>query len=423
MSKKKILFVAYGGGHATMLLPLIKFLENERSEQYHLHVLGLTMARSTFLQHDIPCLGFRDFITPDDEQARAYGEKLAEDMHAEHTSIGYEESVAYLGLSYADLVAEHGEDEAKTRFEQRGRQCLLPIRSMQRIFDKLNPDIVVTTNSPRAEQAAREVAMARSIPTFALTDLIGNFLIYPLHADHIFIACAPAMDKYKNAPNVSAKHFHLVGNPAMDVVLNYQHEQDRDWIRSEFPPFQEDSKYIISTEQFEYTRRPEGVFQSWTDAEKQENLEYLYRAAGENNAVLLVRPHPSMKPDFYRDWVSSKTAGTTYLAAEQQLHQLIQASDLLISNYSTTMLDTLYLRRPVLLVEYPQSMSYLPFDKLGYAFAAPINDADKLAETIHTALEDKQAQESRQQKFESEFPALPCTPRIVEILESALRPK
>jgi hypothetical protein len=49
MSKKNILFVAYGGGHAKMLLPIIKFLQNERSEHYHLHVLGLTLARSTFM--------------------------------------------------------------------------------------------------------------------------------------------------------------------------------------------------------------------------------------------------------------------------------------------------------------------------------------------------------------------------------------
>jgi hypothetical protein len=65
-----------------------------------------------------------------------------------------QETVAYLGLSMADLIADVGPEEAELAYRQFGRQAFLPVRTLDRILRQVAPDLVVCTNSPRAERAA-----------------------------------------------------------------------------------------------------------------------------------------------------------------------------------------------------------------------------------------------------------------------------
>src|SRR5438128_1956084 len=100
MLKKRILFVTYGGGHVNMILPIIRELASY--PKIDIQVLGLTTASHTLAHANIPQFGFKKLIKPADERALKKGVILAKDID-HNSNVDYEETVAYLGLSYVDL--------------------------------------------------------------------------------------------------------------------------------------------------------------------------------------------------------------------------------------------------------------------------------------------------------------------------------
>jgi hypothetical protein len=161
-----ILMVAYGGGHVAALAPVARELQ---AAGRPFRFLALTTASAHLEQLGIPWLGFKDLPGADSEVVQSYGEMLANELPA-GGSVARSESVAYLGLSYADLVARVGVAEAAARYRARGRQSFLPVRLMRETIDAWGCTLVVATNSPRAERAAIEAAGAAGIPSLCLVD-------------------------------------------------------------------------------------------------------------------------------------------------------------------------------------------------------------------------------------------------------------
>jgi hypothetical protein len=167
IKKKKILFVAYGGGHVNMLLPVVQTLLAQG--RHEVLVLGLTTAAGVLARAGVPHIGFRDLVTADDAAALAHGNRLSEGVNSD--LVPREETVAYMGLSYADLEAEHGVEGAAAIYAERGRHAFLPLRTLERLLASYAPDLVVATNSPRAERAALLAARKLGIASLCLLDL------------------------------------------------------------------------------------------------------------------------------------------------------------------------------------------------------------------------------------------------------------
>jgi hypothetical protein len=170
LSKKKVLFVTYGGGHVNMILPVAQALQAQGDWQ--VTVLGLTTARAVLEGAGFACLGFRDIADradAGDARALDWGRRLSEGNQS--SLVPADETIAYLGLSYADLEAEHGVDRAAAIYAAQGRRAFTPVRSLRRLIDRLTPDLVVATNSPRAERAALLAARDAGIPAVCLLDL------------------------------------------------------------------------------------------------------------------------------------------------------------------------------------------------------------------------------------------------------------
>ena len=126
--KKKVLFVTYGGGHAAMIVPVIRSLE--KYTDIEIESLALTTGGAYFKRHGLPYKGYKDFITPEDTQALEYGEKLSAIHHNPESGIDEEETIAYLGLSYFELVQQHGEEKAAELWEQWAR-CFFAIKNIR----------------------------------------------------------------------------------------------------------------------------------------------------------------------------------------------------------------------------------------------------------------------------------------------------
>ena len=180
--KQTILFVTYGGGHVKMVIPIIKELQNKHHE-YNIEVLGLPSSLNVLRSSNIKCFGFDKYIDYlKDKDAIEWGNELAANNHSKNLGILLHESVAYLGLCYKDLVVRLGKKNAKKEFQKKGRNAFFPLTVMKRIIDDISPNLVITTNSPRSEAAAIEIANSYSIETLAMTDLFTGLSDYKINS-------------------------------------------------------------------------------------------------------------------------------------------------------------------------------------------------------------------------------------------------
>ncbi len=211
------LFVAYGGGHVKALLPVA--LQAQAQGVARVVFLALTTAAAVVREAGLPVIGFADLIEPTDTQALQHGQRLVQTLEVQAAQ--REESVAYLGLSYAELEAEVGPQEAAARYARYGRQAFLPVRVLERAIRRWQPACVLATNSPRAERAALLAARRLGVPSLCLLDLFGlwerEWLVRPDYADALCVL-NPQVAQSLVAAGRPAHHLHVTGNPAFDSL-------------------------------------------------------------------------------------------------------------------------------------------------------------------------------------------------------------
>jgi hypothetical protein len=213
---KRVLFVCYGSGHVRMVVPVAQALQSAGLAQ--VQVLGLTTAAPVVRAVGLPLLQFKDFAGAGDEAALARGRELVAAMGAVEDP---DESAAYLGLCYSDLEVECGASEAKRRYERLARQAFLPVRTMTRILQRIQPDLVVVTNSPRAERAAVLAAAPLQIPSVCMVDLFAvdevRWIGAPDYAQRICVL-NEGVREFLLAAGRAPDQVVVTGNPAFDTL-------------------------------------------------------------------------------------------------------------------------------------------------------------------------------------------------------------
>ncbi len=214
----KVLFVCYGAGHVEMCLPVLRALRNAQPACETV-LLALTTAFAVARNAGESPLGYRDFVDgPDGDRALVYGHELLAG-HPQHPQVAPEESAAYLGFNFLDWVDAHGEVSAWQRWHASGRQGFLPVQFFAKLLRRIQPDVVVTTNSPRSEQAAIEAAAGLGIPSLSMVDLFAlpgdSYLQRRVHATRITVF-VEATRVNLMASGVDPARIVVTGNPAMD---------------------------------------------------------------------------------------------------------------------------------------------------------------------------------------------------------------
>lgn len=329
---KKVLGVCYGGGHVLMLIPV---LEQLRSQGYEIHVLGLTAAGIPLKEAGFEPMGFLDFLTDADTRAVEHGKRIAETMHCDGKVVSLEESIAYLGLSYADLEDQLGVEQARTEFERLGRQAFLPVSVLRRVFDKVQPDVVITTSSPRAELAAVKVAEERGVPSVGMIDLfggqvIGGKLLTDILSDHVcvpFEGTIPVLEEW----NVTRDQMIITGNPNLDWVTKVPDVQDRSW-RERYNLKETD---ILAL----YAMQPET--RDYCDLVEDSLVEAVQLNP---HLKVAVRAHPC-QPASDAQQVLDRLGDAGLPTFSDSLSELIYACDLLVTGNSTVALEAVLLGR------------------------------------------------------------------------------
>ena len=216
---KRVMFVGYGGGHVRMLLPVARMLRDRGLAEPLF--LGLTTARAEVEAAGFPCMGFTEFLREDDAAALEQGRALAARLGSH--AISFEESAAYLGLSYADLVREHGAERAVALYAAHGRQAFLPVATLERILSRVKPDLLVATSAPRAERASFVAARRLGVPAVCLVDLFAAYEIEwlrePGFADRLCVLNERVRERLVGAGR-HAGEVIVTGNPAFDGLLD-----------------------------------------------------------------------------------------------------------------------------------------------------------------------------------------------------------
>ncbi|MFC6284432.1 MULTISPECIES: hypothetical protein [Polaromonas] len=231
---KTVLFVTYGSGHVRMVLPVARALA--LGGQAKPVVLALTTAAPAVRAAGVEVLQFKDFITSADELAVGHGKRLLADMPGPVADP--EETIAYLGLSYAELVQDVGLTEAARLYQRDGRQAFLPLRTLRRIVGQVAPSLVVATNSPRAERASIMAARALGLPSACLVDLFCLDEVWVSASDYADKVCVlnDSVKRFLVSAGRAEEQVVVTGNPAFDTLSDPSHvgqgrqlRHDRQW--------------------------------------------------------------------------------------------------------------------------------------------------------------------------------------------------
>jgi hypothetical protein len=402
----RALFVTYGAGHVQMVIPVVEELRHRKG--WESSVLGLTTARRSLELAGIPALGFRDLILDSDGEALARGRDLARTNHTEGMGIDYEESVAYLGLSYMDLARRVGDDEAARRYGAKGRGAFLPLDPLERLFRRIRPDVVVATSSPRAEEAAIRVARRLGIPSICMIDLFAltvasPHLREPGYADRVTVFSEMTRDVLL-AHGRNPREIAMTGNPAFDRLAQPDlPERAALWRRqhhcegrivvllaSQPEPGQPDlERRIFETIAATLPRHPD-----W---------------------YLVHRPHPNSP------WPEQPAAANICLSdSREEIPSLLAAIDIVVSMNSTIALEACLVGKPFVKMCLSQFDAETPFEKIGIAL--PAYRLEEVESRIVAALSPGPEAGSMAAARKRLPPVGRAAARVADVMEELVRP-
>jgi len=376
-SAPRALFVTYGGGHVGMVLPVIRELDTLLPGvdcQLMALTTGHLKARAVR-----PTLGYKDFLhLVDAEAARRWGERLIEGNTS--PDVPADETIAYLGINYLDLIAQYGEAGAADIYREQGRYGFRPLHFMRRLIDAFQPDVVVATNSPRSERAALDVALERGIPTVGMVDLFGQdddtYLHRPAKPWRTCVLSQRVRERLLAAGFVP-EGIVVTGNPAFDGLLaplNHEAAQqflhERGWIGL---------RPILWAGHSEPRGHPATPVPPGPGLALE--VEGLLRGLVRQDPrlALIVRYHPSQWHRFSPEPLQERVHFS--VPTQEPIHPLILASALVVVQNSTVGLEAAVTGKPVLSVENAPSV-HIGFSLARMGVSTPCPTPQDLAQLV-----------------------------------------
>ena len=353
----KVLAVCYGGGHAQICASVGAELAARGHEVVY---LGLTTAFGMLNRMGVPSFGFRDLVTSHDADALALGQSLLAQTN-EHPDVAPGESVAYLGLSMLDLIASLGESRARDLYAQQGRQCLVPLTALRRAVDREQPDLILATNSPRAEQAALLVAQERGIPSVCVVDLLLGFdyprVVQPGYGSRVCVL-TEGVRQTLIAGGRPTDEVVVTGNPSFDVLASPA-VLNRDF---------GGKKVVLWVSQPEPTNPRFGF-----DIAMALHAQF----ASHPDWQLVVRPHPN--EHFPMDELPS---GVQVSSQCEPLPAIIRAADAVVVVASTVGVQAVLLGKSLCVLDVPASSEPVAYVEMGLGHGAKLDEAGAVIERI-----------------------------------------
>lgn len=377
MRQGPILFVAYGSGHIAKVAPVVHHL---REQGVPCEVLALTLGYLQGQKLGLAPKGYRDFLhLADAEAALALGARLLDAN--QHPDADEFESRCYLGINYLEWVETYGEQGAGERYRQGGRRAFFPLRFIGKIIDELQPAVVVSTASPRSEQAAIEAAVARGIPTLTMMDLFGlphdPYLRNKVFADRITVLSGFVRGNLARA-GIDPARVVVTGCPAYESLLDDSQREAGARLRE-----------ALGWEGLRVVMWAGNVEEEWTGADPRYagtalagDVERRLAAWVESHpdAAVLVRYHPAQyhmfpvqarHPRIYRS-----------VPTRDPLAPQLHASDVVVVQASTVGFEASLIGKRVLALSYSPMVGRMDFDYGTLGLGESIRQPEDLVPTI-----------------------------------------
>lgn len=368
-----------------MVMPVIAAL-NRLNPNIECVLVALTTGGARARAAGLNCLGYADFLHHvDANQALAIGARLHQSNNS--PDVSEQESHAYLGVNYLDLIEQHGERQAKIIYEEKGRYAFFPVNFMRRVIAEIAPDIVVATNSPRSEEAALLAAKDLKIPCMAMVDLFGlvsdTFVTRSIKPDWTCVL-ADSVAKSLVENGFEATSLVVTGNPAFDgIVAPDVHEKADQFLTRLGWHGRQVILYIGAWESVAHPHTNIPAGRSFPVEVEQILRQYL---VARPEAALIIRYHPS-------DWsVYPRLADTqsVYFSEPPRdpIHPLILASSVIVNTNSTVGLEAAVAGKSVVSIENSPSVHHwFSLAKLGISYPSPTHL--DLPEVLDAVLEHK----------------------------------
>ena len=374
-----VLFVAYGGGHIQMVMPVALSM---RDQGYRVAIMALTTALSVVERSDIDYFTYADLPQMADHSLIELGERLAS-TPGTNSTLPLAETKAYMALNHHDLALQCGLQRAEEIWSQSGRQAFFPIHLMKEVIGSIGPKLVVATNSPRSERAAISAASLLGIPAVAMVDMFAlqevKWLAKPDYGRKLLVlnaAVAKTMISHGRPPQDVA----VTGNPAFDglrdpsvIAMGNELRTNRGW-------GQDGRKVLL------YASAPEPEVHPFSGQKGNTTLpgrveEYLRNLVSKDDRYdLVIRRHPSEFPDVVI------APHVFHSPGSDDVSHVIHAADLVLVLVSTVGLQAYIAGKPVVTVSGSVFEQDAPYADYGMAKTA--KDVDQIEEVVRSSLEN-----------------------------------
>lgn len=370
-----ILFASYGGGHVTMLEPVARKFCDTHSVGY----LALTTAQPYLDARRLKYFGYSDLEDAHDPFVISWGAKLSGPF-GPNSPVSVQETIAYHGLNFRDLVTEHGESKAISLFEERGRQAFLPVQTMKRLLKRVMPKIVVSTNSPRSERALFLAARDLGIPAVCVVDTFGlhevHWIKEPCYAARICVLNEQVRSFFIDQ-GCDPSAVVVTGNPAFDGINTEQmRSKGRQWRADRgISPLE---KVILWASNTEPEKHPftGDIGDPTLPLRIEQELRQII--SERNNCHLVVRYHPSERTEFI------PARRVLFSPRDECLHQLLHAVDVVVVIASTVCLEASIAGVPVVTVDMSVFTADAPYSAFG--MSTGVNNVADLTCAIESAI-------------------------------------
>ncbi|MCT7614608.1 hypothetical protein [Aliarcobacter butzleri] len=349
---RKVLFVSYGGGHINIINEVIKEIIKYKNIDFK--VLALTTAYdksvSLFSNKYIKKISdYKDLFKKDIEKINYYGSLILEDNYNASSGISKEDTLIYLGLSMFELVQTHGEQKAFDLYNKKQRQAFLPIKTMKKILEYEDISLVVTTTSPRFEEASLTAANELGIETIQILDLFGE--LYPLpRANHIICMNNYISESLKKQGLIENKYYHF-GQPAIEKTVKNILSVDKIIIKNKLEL--NSNKTLLYATQKPNIYNEDFSYHNFAGYETiNDNIfsifEFLYE---KYNINILVRLHPNEDFNDYKKWFD-KYNFVQYINNKCNLEESLAICDVLLNQASTVSVEAISANKDVFTFKY-----------------------------------------------------------------------
>jgi CDP-glycerol glycerophosphotransferase (TagB/SpsB family) len=398
----KVLFFTYGGAHVQLTMKLAKEL---LSRNHEIEIIGLTTAAAVLLKEGLTPHKITQFVDSHDPIVREFGSQLLVEHHTEGKGISKEESIAYLGNGFKELVEEYGELGAYNKYKDYGLNAFLPKKVCKKIINFFEPDLVFATDSPRMERAALNAAYEMGIKSVCAIVIFPHIGMHYLkrrdNGDVVLVLNCKIKDQLVKAGR-NPDQIYVTGNPGFDNLYIKNVKGQRKKLRDKYG-IPEDEKVVLWAEQ------PEPSNPALPRAVRHQISRFCENRPG---FKAMVRLHPASS-----DEANEKVLPSVLLSPSRQtILDALLISDIVVTLTSTVGYEALLLNKPLIVIDISEFRKYVDYsDRDG---ALVISSREKLSDAILMLADGRNKLARYLEKNRNKLPEVGnAAARIVDIIE------